>query len=114
MRTYKGLKEWNKYQPSTEKSSNTNSVFVSGTQTKLKQKNYCSPYLLVKSSPKHQGSLLAKRILKEEPDKSNGTQNKYKKSPHPSLLELTVILVMYLIMFGLLTIRLRIGLNLPK
>ena len=106
MRTYKGLKEWNKYQPSTDKSSN----IVSGTQTELKQKSYCSPYLLVKSSPKHQGSLLAKRILKEESDKRNASQNKYKNS----LLAVTVILVMYLIMFGLLTIRLRIGLNLPK
>jgi hypothetical protein len=106
MRTYKGLKEWNKYQPSTDKSSN----IVSGTQTELKQRNYCSPYLLVKSSSKYQGSLLVKRILKEESDKRNGSQNKYKNS----LLAVAVILVMYLIMFGLLTIRLRIGLNLPK
>ncbi|WP_213497070.1 hypothetical protein [Lactococcus formosensis] len=104
MRTYKGLKEWNKYQPSTDKSSNV----VSGTQTELKQKSYCSPYLLVKSSPKHQGSLLAKRILKEESDKRNGSQNKDTKSPYTSLLAVIVILVMYLIMFGLLTIRLRL------
>lgn len=67
-------------------------------------------YLLVKSSSKYQGSLLAKRILKEESDKRNGSQNKYKNS----LLAVAVILVMYLIMFVLLTIRLRIGLNLPK
>lgn len=62
MRTYKGIKQ-NKDLQSRVKSSNNNSVIVPGTSSSLKQKNYCSPYILVNDTPKYQGSLLAKRIL---------------------------------------------------
>lgn len=45
MRTYKGIKQ-NKYLSSRVKSSNNNSVIVPGTNSSLKQKNYCSPYIM--------------------------------------------------------------------
>ena len=96
MRTYKGLKEWSKYQPSMDKSSN----IVSGTQIELKQKSYCSPYLLVKSSPKYQGSLLAKRILEEESYVEGNRKN------NEIFLEImrTIFAVVYLIILGSLVL----------
>ncbi|MFK4956348.1 hypothetical protein ACI1TW_09855 [Lactococcus garvieae] len=82
------------------KSAKNNSFIVPGTNSSLKQKNYCSPYIIVKVSQQYQGSLLAKRILEEESKVEDTRKN------NDIFLEIIrmIFAVVYLIILGSLVL----------